>query len=81
MRRLLVLGLAASLVGLAASSPAMADEVAAPPIRLTLTVEEAQLVVETLGSISCQSVRQLAMCNAALALLDKIKAQAREQVK
>ena len=80
MRRLLPLRLAASLVGLMISSPSMADEVAAQ-VRLTLSAEETRLVVQTLSAIDCGNVQRLMVCNEAVVLLQKIRDQAKEQVR
>ena len=78
--RCLSLGGATWLAGVALSLGAAAGE-PAPQVRLALTIEEAKLVVDTLGSIACPDVRRLVVCNEAMALLEKIKVQAKEQIR
>jgi hypothetical protein len=52
-----------------------------PPVKLTLSVEQVQLIVQTLPVIGCQSVAQLIVCQKAVELLAEIKRQTGEQVK
>jgi Lon protease-like protein len=53
------------------------------PVKLTLslTVEEAMLMVQTLSQLRCQSVSELAVCQKALDLIHSIREQATKQVK
>ena len=50
-------------------------------VNLSLTIEQAKLVVETLGQISCQTVAQLQGCDVAKVLLRDIQRQVRDQQK
>jgi hypothetical protein len=52
-----------------------------PKLTLSLTVEQAQLIVQTLGAIGCQNVTQLAICQQAVDLLRDIREQAKAQAK
>ncbi len=70
--------LAALVFCCALFSPAGAQQ---KPLTLTLEVEQAMLVVETLKAIRCDTVQQLIVCEKAKAILAAIQAQAREQSK
>lgn len=50
-----------------------------PPLHLEITVEQAQLIVQTLGAISCQNVTQLAICQQAVDLLKNMREQVKAQ--
>lgn len=50
-----------------------------PGVSLRLTTDQAMVIVETLGQISCQTVRDLARCNEVAALLANIKQQVKAQ--
>lgn len=52
-----------------------------PQVHLTLTVDEAKLIVETLGQIGCQNVQQMMLCQSAAVVLRSIQSQVREQQK
>ena len=52
---------------------------AQPPVTLTVEVDEAMLVVQTLGQIGCQNVQQLMVCERAKRLLKKIQDQVKLQ--
>lgn len=69
MRTLLLLAF------LGAASIAHAQEPASPPVTLTLSQDEAQMIVQTLNQISCPTVAALKTCNAAAALVAKVQAQ------
>ena len=73
MRLVLALGL------LGFASLAQAQE----PLKLTLSVttEQAQLIVQTLGAIACQNVTQLAVCQQAVELLRDVREQVKAQAK
>jgi hypothetical protein len=70
--------LALGLLGFA--SLAQAQEVV-PKVTLSITVEQAQLIVQTLGQIGCQNVTQLAVCQQAADLLRDMREQIKAQVK
>ena len=53
----------------------------APRITLSVTIDQAQMVVETLGQIGCQNVQQMMTCQRAAELLRDIQRQVREQQK
>ena len=74
MRRLVVL----LLLWPAVASAQLAEE---PKVTVTLTVEQAMLVVQTLGAISCQTVQAMVTCNRALETLRGIQRQVKEQQK
>ena len=54
-----------------------------PPTKVTLSieVEQARLIVETLKAIGCGTVAQMMVCNEAAKLLRDMQEQLREQVK
>ena len=54
---------------------------AQPPVTLTLEVEDAMLIVQTLGQIGCQNVQQLMVCERAVTLLRKVQDQVKAQQK
>ena len=54
---------------------------AQPPVKLELSVDQVKMIVDALPSIGCQNVAQLIVCNKAIALLEEIRRQAREQIK
>ena len=74
MRAALALGL------LGFASLAQAQEVA-PKVTLSITVEQAQLIVQTLGQIGCQNVSQLVICQQAADLLRDMREQIKAQVR
>ncbi len=83
MRRLI-----AAVVLLGLSVGADAQQLPPPPsdpgavgVSLKLSVEQLQLIVQSLPSIGCQNVQQLIVCNKAIALIEELKRQAKEQVK
>ncbi len=82
MRRLIAAGV---LLGLGVYGGAQAQQLPqidkAPPIKLELSVEQVQIIVQSLPSIGCQNVQQLIVCNKAIALIEELKRQAKEQVK
>ena len=47
--------------------PALAQELAAPKLTLSVTQEQAMLIVQTLGAIGCGTVTQLMVCQQAKA--------------
>ena len=59
------------------SAPALAEE--PPKVTVSMTVEQAQLVVQTLGQIGCQNVTQLVICQQAVELLREMREQIRKQ--
>ena len=63
--------------------PALAQQpiTGVPPLHLQVTVEQAQLVVQTLGAIACQNVTQLVVCQQAVELLASLREQIRAQGK
>ncbi len=67
------------LVGLLFAPVAFAQET--PKITLLVTVDQAMLLVQTLGAIGCQNVTQLMVCQQAAELLRDIREQAKLQVK
>lgn len=69
--------LALALLGIATS--AIAGE--AERVKLDLSAEQAQLIVQTLGQISCPNVASLANCRLAEATLRAIQQQASQQVR
>lgn len=71
--RFLVLGIA--LLGLASTVQAGELPGKSPPVSLKLSVDEAQLIVETLQQIGCQTVGQMATCNLAVQTLKDIREQ------
>ena len=75
MRLLIALGL------LGFASLAQAQELGAPKLTLSVTQEQAQLIVQTLGAIGCQTVTQLVVCQQALELLREVREQARAQLR
>ena len=76
--QLMRLVLALGLLGFA--SLAQAQEVV-PKLTLSVTTEQAQLIVQTLGAIVCQNVTQLAICQQAAELLRSLREQIKTQVK
>ena len=76
MRRLIAVML---LLG----GPALAQQpiTGVPPLHLEVTVEQAMLIVQTLGAISCQNVTQLAVCQQAVELLRDMREQIKAQGK
>lgn len=52
-----------------------------PDIRLTLSVDQVKMIVDTLPSVGCQNVAQLVVCQKVIDLLAEIRRQAKEQVK
>ncbi len=46
---------------------------------LTIEVEDAMLIVQTLGAIGCQNVQQLIVCERARDLLKTIQSQVKAQ--
>lgn len=75
MRAILALG----LLGLA--SVAQAQGLGEPKLALSVTAEQAMLIVQTLEAIGCQSVKQLVVCQGAIELLHSIREQAKAQGK
>ncbi len=61
--------------------PALAQQpiTGAPPLRLEMTTEQAMLIVQTLGAISCPNVTQLAICQQAVELLKSLREQIKGQ--
>ena len=57
--------------------PALAQQpvTGVSPLHLQVTVEQAALIVATLESIGCQTVKQLELCQQALDLRNTIRAQ------
>lgn len=75
-------GVSAAVLIAGLASPALAQQLPTqPPVTLTLEVEDAMLIVQTLGQIGCQNVQQLMACNRAAALLLKIQDQVKAQGK
>ena len=72
-------GVKPALALLLLSAPAFAQE--PPKVTVSMTVEQAQLVVQTLGQIGCQNVTQMAVCQQAVELLRDMREQLRAQVK
>ncbi len=72
------IGLVLGLLGFVAS--AQAQELA-PKLTLSVTTEQAHLIVQTLGAIGCQNVTQLVVCDQAKELLRAIREQATAQQK
>ena len=70
----------AALLAGVMSTPALAQQ-KQPPVTLTIEVEDAMLIVQTLGAIGCQSVQQLIMCERAVVLLRKVQDQVKAQGK
>ena len=68
------------LLGLCFSG-AQAQQPLPPQVHLTVTVEQAQLMVETLGQIGCQNVQQMILCQRAADLLRELQRQVRDQQK
>lgn len=62
------------------AGPALADEVA-NRVTLRLEVEQAKLIVQTLGAIGCGNVTQMIVCHQAEALLHEMQKQLNEQIK
>ncbi len=71
------------MLGLCFPQPVQAQQpLEEPRVTLSLTIEQAKLLVETLGQISCQTVaQQLQGCDVAKVLLRDIKRQVLEQQK
>lgn len=69
------------IVGLLALTLPARAQVQQPPIKLELSTDQAMLIVETLGQISCQKVSEQASCQLALQTIKDIQAQSRPQVK
>lgn len=69
--------LALGLLGFA--SLAQAQEVGEPKVNLRVSIEQAMLIVQTLGQIGCQNVTQLIICQQAAELLREIREQAKAQ--
>ena len=61
------------------SSTQPAGELLAPKLTLSVTTEQAMLIVQTLGQIGCQNVTQLVICHQAAELLREIREQAKAQ--
>lgn len=61
------------------AAPALAQE--PPKLTLSVTTEQAQLVVQTLGQIGCSNVTQLAICQQAVELLRDMRDQIKVQQK
>jgi siroheme synthase len=72
-------GVKKALLLLLLAAPALAQE--PPKVTVSMTVEQAQLVVQTLGQIGCQNVTQMAVCQQAVELLRDMREQLRAQVK
>ena len=74
--RWLVLGL------LLCGAPALAQQLPTqPPVTLTISVEQAMLIDQTLGQIGCANVQQLMVCMQALDLRSIIHEQVKAQDK
>jgi hypothetical protein len=71
--------LALGLLGFA--SMAQAQGFGEPKLTLSVTAEQAMLIVQTLEAIGCQSVKQLVVCQQAVELLRDIREQAKAQGK
>jgi hypothetical protein len=50
-----------------------------PAFHLSVTTEQAQLLVQVLGAVSCPTVAQMVTCQKAKELLEAIQQQARDQ--
>ena len=78
-------GLALGFLGFASLAQAQglppADPPSEPKLTVKVTVEQAMLIAQTLGAISCPNVAALTTCQQAADLLRSIKEQAREQQK
>jgi siroheme synthase len=72
-------GVKKALALLLLAAPALAQE--SPKVTVSMTMEQAQLVVQTLGQIGCQNVTQMAVCQQAVELLRDMREQLRAQVK
>ena len=48
-------------------------------LHLDVTADQARLIVQVLGAVSCPTVAQMAMCQMAKELLEAIQQQARDQ--
>ncbi len=61
--------------------PALAQQPIAgvPPLHLEVSVEQAQLVVQTLRAIACSNVAQLMVCQEAAELLRSLREQIKGQ--
>ena len=47
--------------------------------QLTVTADQAQLMVQVLGAVACPTVAQMVTCQKARELLESIQSQARQQ--
>ena len=68
------------VLGLADGLPAP-PAAAAPRVKLDLSVEHVQLIVQMLGAIGCGTVQQMIVCQQAVDVLGEIRSQAKEQLK
>jgi hypothetical protein len=66
------------IVGCLLVSPSWGQE---KKVALSLTADQAMMIVQTLGQIQCTTVSTLATCQKAAELLKEIQEQARSQVK
>ena len=71
----------AALVLLGLCGGAQAQQPLPPQVHLTVTPEQVQLMVETLGQIGCQNVQQMILCQRAADLLRELQRQVRDQQK
>ena len=76
-------GTVAVVLALLLGGPALAQQMqlAPPPVVLSIEVDQAQLIVETLKAINCGTVAQLMVCNEAITLLREMQQQLRKQVR
>lgn len=72
----------ALLLGLLLSASASAQQLEEhPKAALSLSLDQVQLIVQTLGAISCPTVAAMTNCNLAIATLNEIKTQITAQQK
>ena len=75
-------GFGIAALALLLGGPALAQQLPEQPkVTLSIEVEQARLIVETLKAIGCGTVAQLMVCNEATELLREMQKQLREQVK
>ena len=74
-------GFGIAALALLLGGPALAQLERQPKVTLSIEVEQARLIVETLKAINCGTVAQLIICNEAAELLRDMQKQLREQVR
>lgn len=65
-----------SFAGTTAASPPPGQTM----LTLSISTDEAKLIVETLGEVDCRMARERANCDLAVKLLDEIRSQALRQM-